>query len=117
MSLRIRLFFKEIKVNNYCQAEFKDETVIPKKTPRQVAHIFAEVYYTPKGWAVDLVFVDECPLDAWDSDHYDKLCGVDEAYPQGLIREKNFDTARAAQQWLTRRMKSQGWEPEDEWHY
>ena len=113
----IRLFLKEFKVSNYCKAAFDGNKLIPKKTPRQEAHIFAEVYYTPKGWAVEFNPTNDSPIETWDPKHCKQLYGISSSIPEGIVREKNFNTPRAAQQWSTKRLREFGWEPEDDWHY
>lgn len=118
MSMRIRLFYKELQVNNFAAAEFKGDRVLPKKrTPRQLAQIIAEVYFTPRGWRVEAHQLTEHPIHTWDEKHTRKLYGVSDELPDGDMREMNFKTLRGGMQFITKRLKGLGWKPEDDWHH
>jgi len=116
--MRIRLFYKEFQVNNFVACVFKDERVsLKKKTPRQLAQIIAEVYFTPRGWRVEVHQLTEHPIHTWDEKHACKLYGMTDELPEGDLREMNFKTLRGGMQFITKRLKSLGWEPEDDWHH
>jgi len=117
MSMRIRLFYKEFQISNFVAADFKNGRATPKKkTPRQLAQIIAEVYYTPRGWRVEAHQLNEHPIYVWDETHSKKLYGITDALPDGDLREMNFKTLRGGMQFITKRLKGLGWKPEDDWH-
>lgn len=83
------------------------------KRVREMAEMITEVFYTPKGYRIEVHAISPVPL--WDENQMIKIEGQSEAQPEGDICEKNFDSQLAAMHFITRRFKRLGWEPVGKW--
>lgn len=118
---KVRIFTKDIEIKNIKLVSEKDlndltEESVNVGTPLEVnAGILAEVFYTPKGWRSEVHMLT--PLFAWDFEEMCVLYGFSNDFPEGDLQDKNFDTMKASMQFLTRRLRKLGWEPDEEWRW
>lgn len=112
-----RLFQKQVTINNFKLVNLADLDKAGKSVEGELlteeALILAEVFYTPKGYRGEIHA--ENPIRTWDLDHAKRLLGISNEFPEGDLKEKNFETALAAMQFLTKRLKRLGWEPLTNW--
>ena len=101
--------FKAVKAGALAQAG-KPNT---GKAVREMAEMIAEVYYTPRGYRIEVHAISPVPL--WDDNQMSKIEGYTDELPEGDLLEKNFDSQLAAMHFITRRFKRLGWNPVGKW--
>jgi len=101
--------FKTVKASALAQA---GRTNVGK-TVREVAEMIAEVYYTPRGYRIEVHAISPVPL--WDESQMVRLEGCSDECPEGDLVEKNFESQLAAMHFITRRFKKLGWDPVGKW--
>ena len=112
-----RTFQKKITVENFKiikAANLKDAGK-PNfgRSFREVAEIIVEIYYTPRGYCVDVCEI--APLHLWDFDQFCKIQGISDEHPEGDLQEMNFNTMKSAMHFITGRFKEMGWTPDGKW--
>jgi len=112
---KIRIFNKKFILKDFQPADISDPTdiKIKKGNHTEIGEIVCEVYYTPRGWRGDIHLMS--PIDIWDADHVQKLYGVRPNELRGDLYEKIFESTVPAMQYMTKRLKTLGWEPIDTW--
>ena len=112
-----RVFQKKLAISNFkaLRGSALSEAGKPNigKIVRELAEMIAEVYYTPKGYRVEMHAISPVPL--WDEAQMNKIEGITAELPEGDLMEKNFDSMLAAMHFITRRLKKLGWDPLGKW--
>lgn len=116
--LKERIFRKTVAIENFRLV--KDNEIneagktIKGKVFKTDAELVAQVYYTPRGYSCEIEYFS--PIDAWNSELFCRIEGINEESPEGDLPEKYFETKLAAMHFITRRLKRLGWDPLDGWH-
>lgn len=112
---KIRIFNKKFVLKDFQPADISDlhNLVIKKELHTEIGEIVCEVFYTPRGWRGDIHLMS--PIDIWDPGHVQQLYGVKADRLRGDLYEKSFESAVPAMQYMTKRLKTLGWEPIDTW--
>lgn len=111
-----RTFEKKISVQNFKTIRtdllLKSDNLTGKPI-KEIAELAVEVFFTPKGYRVDVQLMS--PIIVWDFEQTCKIKGITESNPEGDLTDKNFPTELSAMHFITRRLSKLGWEPTDVW--
>ena len=112
-----RTFQKKIAIENFCLLKVSDLKEAGKpnigKKLKEIAEIIVEIFYTPKGYCIDICEI--APLHIWDFDQMCKIQGISEDHPEGDLQEMYFSTMKSAMHFVTGRLKTLGWAPDGNW--
>jgi hypothetical protein len=111
-----RTFEKKITVQNF--KAVKTDTLLKSdyltgKGIKELAKIVVEIFFTPRGYLVDVELVS--PVIVWDFEQACKIKGITESNPDGELADQSFASELAAMHFITRRLSKLGWEPNGVW--